>query len=77
VCRYSAWLWGCLSNLFLVSNKNELVDFFQMPLSCSDHDMLFLACRQQRPAVGVVERHVRSFRNIDFSDLLEVASGLD
>jgi hypothetical protein len=27
--------------------------------------------------VGVVERHVRSLRNIDFSDLLEVASGLD
>jgi hypothetical protein len=33
--------------------------------------MLFLACRQQRPAVGVVERHVRSFRNIDLFDLLE------
>jgi hypothetical protein len=27
--------------------------------------------------VGVVERHVRSLRNIDSSDLLEVASGLD
>jgi hypothetical protein len=27
--------------------------------------------------VGVVEKHVRSFLNIDSSDLLEVASGLD
>jgi hypothetical protein len=68
---------GKLLDLFLVSNKSEVVDFFQMPLSWSDHDMLFLACRQQRPAVGVVERHVRSFRKIDLSDLLEVASGLD
>jgi hypothetical protein len=39
--------------------------------------MLFLACRQQRSAVRVVERHVHSFRNIDLSDLLEVAPGLD
>jgi hypothetical protein len=38
--------------------------------------MLFLACRQQRPTVGVVERHVRRFRNIDLSDLLDVTSGL-
>jgi hypothetical protein len=39
--------------------------------------MLFLGCRKQRPAAGIFERHVRSFRNIDLSDLLEVASGLD
>jgi hypothetical protein len=32
--------------------------------------MLFLACRQLRPAVGVVEMHFRSFRNIDLSELL-------
>jgi hypothetical protein len=66
---------GKMLDLFLASNKSE--DFFQMPLSWSDHDMLFLACRQQRQAVGVVEKHVRSFRNIDLSDLLEVASKLD
>jgi hypothetical protein len=39
--------------------------------------MLFLACCQQRPSVEVVEKHVRSLRNIDLSDLLEAASGLD
>jgi hypothetical protein len=39
--------------------------------------MLILACRQQRPTVGVVEKHVRSFRNIKLSELLEVATGLD
>jgi hypothetical protein len=61
---------GKLLYLFLVSNKSKVVDFFQMPFSWSNHDMLFVA-------VGVVERHVRSFRNIDLSDLLEVASGLD
>jgi hypothetical protein len=66
-----------LLDLFLVSNKSEVVDSFQMPLSWSDTDMLFLSCRQQLPAVGVVERHVHSFKNIDFSGLLEVASGLD
>jgi hypothetical protein len=65
---------GKLLDLFLVSNINEVVDFFQMPFSWSDHDMLFLACRQQRPAVGAVEMHVRCFRNIDLSDTLEVAS---
>jgi hypothetical protein len=68
---------GKLLDFFLVSDKSEVVDFFQMPLSWSDHDMLFLVCRQQRPAVGVVERHVRSFRNIDLSNLLEVGSELD
>jgi hypothetical protein len=59
---------GKMLDLFLVSNKSEVVDFVQMPL--------FLACRQQRPAVDKVERRVRSFRNIDLSGLLEVASGL-
>jgi hypothetical protein len=59
---------GKMLDLFLVSNKSEVIDFFQMPL--------FLACRQQRPAVDEVERRVRSFRNIDLSGLLEVASGL-
>jgi hypothetical protein len=49
---------GKLLDLLLVSNKSEVVDFFQMPLSWSDHDMLFSACRQQRPAVGLVERHM-------------------
>jgi hypothetical protein len=39
--------------------------------------MLFLACRQQRPAEEVVEKHVRSFWKIDLSDLLEVAFRLD
>jgi hypothetical protein len=61
----------------LVSNKSKVVDFFQQPFARSDHDMLFLACRQQRPAVGVVERHARRFKNIDLSGLLELASGLD
>jgi hypothetical protein len=65
---------GKLLDLFLVSNISEVVDFFQMPFSWSDYDMLFLACRQQHTVVGVVEKHVRSFRNIDLSDLLEVAS---
>jgi hypothetical protein len=37
-----------LLDLFLVSNKSKVVDSFQMPLSWSDHDILFLACRQQR-----------------------------
>jgi hypothetical protein len=46
-------------------------------LSWSDHNMLFLACRQQRPAVGVVERHVHSFKNIDLSSLLDMASEVD
>jgi hypothetical protein len=68
---------GKLLDLFLVSDKSDVVDFFQMLLSCSEHVMLFLACRQQRPAVGVVEKHVRSFRHIDLSDLLQVMSGLD
>jgi hypothetical protein len=34
---------GKLLDLFLVSNKSEVVGFFQMPLSWSDRDMLFLS----------------------------------
>jgi hypothetical protein len=41
---------GKLLDLLLVAIKS-VVDFFQMPLSWSDHDMLFLDCRQQCPAV--------------------------
>jgi hypothetical protein len=53
---------GKLLDLFLISNKSEVVDFFQMLLSWIEYDMLFLA--QQRPAVGIVERHVRSLETL-------------
>jgi hypothetical protein len=64
---------GKLLDLFLVSNPDEIADFYQMNILWSDHDMIFLSCRRSL----AVERCTRNFRSIEQSDLLCAATRLD
>jgi hypothetical protein len=67
---------GKFLDLLLVSNPNDVVDFHQIAVPWSDHDMIFLSCCFERSRVATLYKNIRSFRDIDRDGLLGTAASL-
>jgi hypothetical protein len=61
---------GKLLDLFLMSVPAGVNDFYQMTVPWSDHDVLFLSCRLERPREVAEFYSIRGFRDVDQSELV-------
>jgi hypothetical protein len=68
---------GKLFNLFLASVPAFLNDFYQMAVPWSDHHMLFLSCRLERPREVAKFYSIRRFQDVNQSKLVAAAEVLD
>jgi hypothetical protein len=68
---------GKLLDLFLVSNPNDVGDFYQIDVPWSYHDMIFLSCYFERSRGATMYKSKRSVRDIDRDGLLGAAASLD
>jgi hypothetical protein len=70
-------VFGKLLDLFLVSVPAGVNDLYQMTVPWSDHDMLFLSCRLERPREVVEFYSIRGFRDVSQSELVAAAELFD
>jgi hypothetical protein len=68
---------GKLLDLFLTTDGPSVSDFYQLNLSWSDHDMIFMSIDVIALQAGTIVKKVRNFKNIVQSELLEAAVLLD
>lgn len=69
---------GSLIDLFLVSNKDYVSSFGQVPVGgISEHDLIFLSYRVHFPRVKLKPRDIKDFNNVNTDRLLLQAASLD
>jgi hypothetical protein len=61
---------GKLLDLFLVSVPAGVNDFYQVTVTWSEHDLLFLTCRLERPREVAKFYSIRRFRDVSQSKLV-------
>jgi Reverse transcriptase (RNA-dependent DNA polymerase) len=68
---------GKLLDLFLTTDPESVLDYYQHDVCWSDHDMIFMSVNAVTPTAHTVARQVRGFKNIDQNKLTAAASVLD